>query len=120
MLNKKKIKQALVEAGLTQEELAKILGVTAPTVNSYINRKSQTRPSTLKKIAKATGKDISYFFASGGISQSANNSTNIRQTINNADMEFIKDSFKKLELAYKNLETKLDLLLALNKIKRRK
>lgn len=115
MLNKKKIKQALVEAGLTQEELAKILGVTAPTVNSYINRKSQTRPSTLKKIAKATGKDISYFFSSGGISQSANNSTNIRQTINNADMEFIKDSFQTLQSRLEALEAKLDLLIAIKR-----
>lgn len=119
-MRKQRIKQALKEAGLTQSELARKMKITQPTVNAFVNGRRNPTATTLKKIAKATGKDISYFFASGGISQSANNSTNIRQTINNADMEFIKDSFKKLELAYKNLETKLDLLLALNKIKRRK
>lgn len=105
MLNKKRIKQALAEAGLTQQDLAEKLGVTAATVNSYINRKTQTRATTLKRIAKATGKDISYFFDSS-INQCANNSRNINQTINNADMEYIKSSFK-------TLEAKMDLLIAL-------
>lgn len=114
-MRKQRIKQALKEAGLTQSELARKMKITQPTVNAFVNGRRNPTATTLKKIAKATGKDISYFFASGGISQSANNSTNIRQTINNADMEFIKDSFQTLQSRLDALEAKLDLLIAIKR-----
>ncbi|MDD6173132.1 MAG: helix-turn-helix domain-containing protein [Elusimicrobia bacterium] len=114
-MRKQRIKQALKEAGLTQSELARKMKITQPTVNAFVNGRRNPTATTLKKIAKATGKDISYFFSSGGISQSANNSTNIRQTINNADMEFIKDSFQTLQSRLDALEAKLDLLIAIKR-----
>lgn len=108
-MQKGKIKQALKEAGLTQNDLAKKMNITQPTVNSFVNGRRNPTVKTLKKIAKATGKDMNYFFDKN-ISQTVNNSKNINQTINQADMEFIKENFK-------ILNAKLDLLLKLNRRK---
>ncbi|WP_138992740.1 helix-turn-helix domain-containing protein [Larkinella sp. C7] len=47
------IKQARVEAGLTQKELGERMGVGTPTISKYENNGQNLTVQTLKKIAEA-------------------------------------------------------------------
>ena len=65
MVNSLKLKSRLVEIGLTQTELAKFLGLSAPTVSQKINN---LRPMNLEeaekifKHLKISDKDFSKYF----------------------------------------------------------
>lgn len=61
----KKLKSKMVEAGITQAELAKILGISAQSMNYKINNKSEFKVSEIEAVAaalKIENKD-EYFFA---------------------------------------------------------
>jgi transcriptional regulator with XRE-family HTH domain len=55
-----RISVARKEAGMTQAQLASVLGESQPTV-SYVERKSWVRRSVLEKYARALGRPLSYF-----------------------------------------------------------
>lgn len=57
-----KIRQAIKEAGLTQQKLADKLGITNPVVNVWVTGKRNPTSATIKKIADATGKPYDFFF----------------------------------------------------------
>ena len=52
------LKQARLEAGLTQEEIAKRLRTTKSVVSRMENHSTDIRLSTLEKFAKAVGRKI--------------------------------------------------------------
>ena len=52
------LKQARLEAGLTQEEIAKRLKTTKSVVSRMENHSTDIRLSTLEKFAKAVGRKI--------------------------------------------------------------
>ena len=56
-----KIRQAMKEAGFTQQKLADKLGITNPVVNVWVTGKRKPTIDSLKKIAAATNKPYSYF-----------------------------------------------------------
>ena len=56
-----KIRQALKEAGLTQQKLADKLGITNPVVNVWVTGKRKPSIDSLKRIAAATNKPYSFF-----------------------------------------------------------
>lgn len=49
----KKLKSKMVEAGITQAELAKILGISAQSMNYKINNKSEFKVSEIEAVAAA-------------------------------------------------------------------
>ena len=61
-----KIRKAIKEAGLTQQNLADKLGITNPVVNVWIQGRRTPNIENLKKIAAATGKSYSYFIEEEG------------------------------------------------------
>lgn len=56
-----RIRQAMKEAGLTQQKLADRLGITNPVVNVWVTGKRIPTVESIKKIAIATNKPYSYF-----------------------------------------------------------
>lgn len=56
-----KIRQAMKEAGLTQQKLADRLGITNPVVNVWVTGKRKPTIESIKKIASATNKPYSFF-----------------------------------------------------------
>ena len=59
----KRLKQARLEAGLTMEELASMIGVSHNvTVSRYESGKRTASIGIIQQIANATGKEISWFF----------------------------------------------------------
>lgn len=61
----KKLKSKMVEAGITQAELAKILGISAQSMNYKINNKSEFKVSEIEAVAATLkiGNKDEYFFA---------------------------------------------------------
>lgn len=49
------IKVALIDAGMTQAELAQVVGVDAGTVNAWCNGNNDMSFSKAQKVAKAVG-----------------------------------------------------------------
>ena len=58
----KQIKIAMAEMGLNQTSLAKKVGVKPNTVSQWLTGTNSPKMDTLKKVAKATGKPVNYFF----------------------------------------------------------
>ena len=52
------LKQARLESGLTQEQIAKLLKTTKSVVSRMENHATDIRLSTLEKFAKAVGREI--------------------------------------------------------------
>lgn len=52
MTNREKLKGKIVENGLTQEQLADMLGITIATFNYKVNNKSEFKASEIKKLAE--------------------------------------------------------------------
>ena len=58
-----KIKEALKQRGLKQNDLAERLGINRVSLSRLLSDKNDMRISTIKKIADAIGCDVSEFFA---------------------------------------------------------
>lgn len=52
MTNREKLKGKIVENGMTQEQLAELLGITIATINYKVNNKSEFKASEIKKLAE--------------------------------------------------------------------
>lgn len=101
----KKIKIAMAEVGLNQTALAEKLGVKPNTISQWLSGKNHLKLDTLKKVSKATGKNINYFFDS---STSVNGNSNVVGKNNNVSSDVTKD--------IKILSTQVELLSAKIKI----
>jgi Predicted transcriptional regulator len=97
----KKIKIAMVDSGINQESLAEKLKTAQQVVSNWITGRRNPKMDSLKKIAKATGKPLSFFIED---SDSAANQN---------------DSSKALEIAQKYI-AKLEEELAQYKAKEKK
>lgn len=53
---------ARVEKGLTQEELAQLVGCSVFSIGKYERGERHPRGPMLRRIAETTGKDIGWFF----------------------------------------------------------
>lgn len=51
MTNREKLKGKIVENGMTQAQLAEILGIRITTLNYKVNNKSEFKASEIKKLA---------------------------------------------------------------------
>src|SRR3954469_5471389 len=60
-----RIKAARVEAGMSQEELGKHVGVTFQQVQKYETGVNRISPERLQLIAEKVGRPITYFFEMG-------------------------------------------------------
>lgn len=58
----KKIKIAMLEAGLNQVALAKKMGISSTSVSQWLLGKTRPKYSTLETVGKITGKPVNYFF----------------------------------------------------------
>ena len=56
------IKEARLQAGLTQKELAERLGITESAVGKMENKKSAPSVNTLQRVATAVGKELLVVF----------------------------------------------------------
>jgi transcriptional regulator with XRE-family HTH domain len=131
----KSIKTALLDANLTQKELAIKLGVKEQQITNWINGLRNPKPLNLKKIAAATGKPLSYFLSGDGdaaigditgdnnIGHNNKGAVNYNNLLSYRDLlvkrleaieknsESTKLNFNNLETQHKLLEAKLDLIL---------
>lgn len=57
-----KIREARTGAGLTQEALARAVGLTVSSVRGWEYAGAHPRPATLRKIAEATGQTVAWFY----------------------------------------------------------
>ena len=60
-----KIKKARKEAGMSQEDLGRALGLTDKAVSTYEVGRASPSIDTLKEISKVTYKPITYFMSDG-------------------------------------------------------
>jgi transcriptional regulator with XRE-family HTH domain len=100
-----KIKQAVKEAGFSSHrEFAKKVGIGETMISQWTSGDRNPSVTTLKKIANATGKPLSYFFdnATGvnGNNNIVNTGTN-QTVINSSDIELLK---KDVDLQKKEME----------------
>lgn len=96
-----KIRQAMKEAGLTQQKLADKLGITNPVVNVWVTGKRSPRYENLKKIAEATNKPLNYFFGNSGNIATGNGAINVQNTTDNARLALLE---KDVEILKKDIE----------------
>lgn len=56
------IKEARISAGMTQEQLAKAVGVAKSTITSYEKGNREISAGMIQKIAQATGSSVEFIF----------------------------------------------------------
>ena len=66
-----KVRRAREDAGLTQEQLAELCGVTVNSVGHYEGGRAVPKVDTLERIADATGKPLAWFFGGDSAGQAA-------------------------------------------------
>lgn len=104
-----KIKKVLSDAGLSQTDLAKCLGVTPQQVSHWINNKGFPSLDKFIALVQVTGKDANYFFGMPSVHGNnhivGDNNQNINQTINNlADIEALKQDMALIKQAILDLQ----------------
>lgn len=101
-----KLKRIMLEKGLTQRELGKILGVYGSQVNGWCTNKKIPTITTVKKIAEALNIPISYFLGDDNSVQQnviGDNAYNVSQNLGSDKSALEKD----IEI----IKLKLDLIL---------
>lgn len=98
---KKKIKLARIEANLTQTELAKKVKSSQQSVVSWEKGTFVPSSENIKKIAKATGKPINYFFENSGNIADNNSNISVAERSSNYEIALLQ---KEIELLKKELE----------------
>ena len=93
----KQIKIAMAEMGLNQTSLAKKVGVKPNTVSQWLTGTNSPKMDTLKKVAKATGKPVNYFF---------DNSTSVLGNHNNVgkNIQSVPNVTKDIKLLFAQVE----------------
>lgn len=109
----KKIKIAMAEVGLNQTSLAEKLGVKPNTISQWLSGTNSPKLETLKKVARATGKNINYFFDSS--TQVSGNSNVVGKNINisadvEKDIKLLSTQVELLSAKIKILETEIQTL----------
>ena len=109
----KKLKLAMLEAGLNQVALAQKLGLRSASVSKWLVGDNNPKISTLEKIAKVTGKPVNYFFDN---SAEVNGNHNIlHSSVGDAgktdlekDIELIKKELELHRYKLENLELRIE------------
>lgn len=106
-----KIKKVLSDAGLSQTDLAKCLGVSPQQVSHWINDKGFPSLDKFIALVQVAGKDANYFFGlpscSGNNHIVGDNNHNIHQTINTyADIKALKKDVALIKQAILDLQRK--------------
>lgn len=109
----KKIKIAMAEVGLNQTSLAEKLGVKPNTISQWLSGTNSPKLETLKKVARATGKNINYFFDSS--TQVSGNSNVVGKNIDisadvKKDIALLMAKMAAVESKIETLELKYNLL----------
>jgi transcriptional regulator with XRE-family HTH domain len=107
----KKIKQALFDTNLTQKELSRKIGISQHQVSNLVCGAGTTKIKTLKKIAQATNKPLSYFLEDSDSDKIVNTGDNsiVGKTQNVNDKSTLEVELLKKEV--ENLKLKMDLIL---------
>lgn len=125
----KKIKQAMLDADLTQTELAKKMNLKQSQISKWVKGYLNPKLSTIERIAAATGKPLNYFFdASQQVKGNQNILGNDNKASNSGDIDFLHKEIsflkkenelreKEMELIKKDIEI-LKLKLEMKKIKK--
>lgn len=87
----------MIDADLTRDSLGKKLGITPSMIGNWITGYRNPSLSSLKKISKATGVPLNYFFENSSNIQAGN-------TIYGEKNEFNNNSLKDVELLKKEIE----------------
>lgn len=109
----KKIKIAMAEVGLNQTALAEKLGVKPNTISQWLSGKNHLKLDTLKKVSKATGKNINYFFDNSTAVKGNQNVVGKNITVSSdveKDIALMRVKIEALESKIENLELKYNLL----------
>jgi transcriptional regulator with XRE-family HTH domain len=62
----KRIKKALIDAGVSQAELAEFMGTSPQNVNAAL-QSDNIKTGTLEQVAKFLGKPVSFFYGDGNV-----------------------------------------------------
>ena len=95
----KKFQKKLREMGITQFQVAEILGITQQSVSAMVKTNS-IKTTTLEKIAQAIGKDISVFFSESELQRSQ-------------EIENLKKLLEEKDQQIRRLQSQTDRLLAI-------
>lgn len=109
----KQIKIAMAEMGLNQMSLAKKVGVKPNTVSQWLTGTNSPKMDTLKKVAKATGKPVNYFFDNSTDVKGNQNIVGKNITVSpdvEKDIALMRVKIEALESKIENLELKYNLL----------
>ena len=109
----KQIKIAMAEMGLNQTSLAKKVGVKPNTVSQWLTGTNSPKMDTLKKVAKATGKPVNYFFDNSTDVKGNQNIVGKNITVSSdveKDIALMRVKIEALESKIENLELKYNLL----------
>ncbi|MDR1926455.1 MAG: helix-turn-helix domain-containing protein [Endomicrobium sp.] len=122
----KKIKKVVRESGYSQQTFAKRFGLAESAISRWASGERNPSLNSLKKIAKATNKPLSYFFEAGDFTMETNTDCNLiareNQNVKNTKLNVTKScpvDFKKdfetlnarVDLGFELLTVKLDLVL---------
>lgn len=108
----------MAEVGLNQTSLAEKLGVKPNTISQWLSGTNSPKLETLKKVARATGKNINYFFDSS--TQVSGNSNVVGKNINisadvKKDIVLLSTQIELLSAKIKIIETEVERLKTTNR-----
>ena len=103
----------MAEMGLNQTSLAKKVGVKPNTVSQWLTGTNSPKMDTLKKVAKATGKPVNYFFDNSTDVKGNQNIVGKNITVSpdvEKDIALMRVKIEALESKIENFELKYNLL----------
>lgn len=104
-----RLKELRLEAGITQQELAEIIGVTEGAIRKYENNIGKPRNNNLERISKYFGVSVSYLLGESNV-KSGSKIDEVMEKLNVPRQEETLN-FAKMKLIEQNQEDKLIQLL---------
>jgi transcriptional regulator with XRE-family HTH domain len=118
-LEKDRLKKRREIIGLTQAELAKKLGVSAPTIGMYEQGRRDPDTNTLKEIAIILETSTDYLLGLTNYSKKINNTNDLNDKYKNIINHIDENDFTLEDIVYmKSLKKTFDLLPSLDELKK--
>lgn len=107
---REKILKAIKQSGLTQREIAKMMGIKEAQLSRWVQGKTNPGTRSLRDLQSALNLPVNYFFNSPAMIGTSGNNNSVGNSETSKDFELINAKIEVIQKTVENIDLRLKLL----------